>query len=140
MKLLTGVLISDKGKIVIDGKITGLIELGTGFNPELTGEVNIKNHGLLLGMSKDEIDDCFDEIIQFAEVGNFISRPLKVYSSGMIMRLAFAVAIHSEPKCFLIDEALSVGDAYFQQKCTRKILKIDSNETLLSKYTQKIFR
>ena len=123
MKLLTGVLISDKGKIVIDGKITGLIELGTGFNPELTGEVNIKNHALLLGMSKYEIDDCFDEIIKFAEVGNFISRPLKVYSSGMIMRLAFAVAIHSEPKCFLIDEALSVGDAYFQQKCTRKIME-----------------
>ena len=127
MKLLTGLLIADSGEILINGKITGLIELGTGFNPELTGETNIRNNGLLLGMSEKEIKSRVNDIIEFAEVGNFISKPLKVYSSGMIMRLAFAVAIHSEPKCFLIDEALSVGDAYFQQKCTRKIMSFKEN-------------
>ncbi len=127
MKLLTGLLISDSGKIFIDGKITGLIELGTGFNPELTGEVNIRNNALLLGMNDTEISNRFDAIAEFAEIGNYLNKPLKVYSSGMVMRLAFAVAIHSDPKCFLIDEALAVGDAYFQQKCTRKIMSFKEN-------------
>ena len=122
MKLLTGLLILDEGEIFIDGKITGLIELGTGFNPELSGEVNIRNNALLLGMTEVEIANRFEDIVLFAEIGSFINKPLKVYSSGMLMRLAFAVAIHSNPKCFLIDEALSVGDGYFQQKCTRKIM------------------
>ena len=122
MKLLTGLLILDEGEISIDGKITGLIELGTGFNPELSGEVNIRNNALLLGMTEVEIANRFEDIVLFAEIGSFINKPLKVYSSGMLMRLAFAVAIHSNPKCFLIDEALSVGDGYFQQKCTRKIM------------------
>ena len=127
MKLLTGLLILDEGEISIDGKITGLIELGTGFNPELSGEVNIRNNALLLGMTEVEIANRFEDIVQFAEIGSFINKPLKVYSSGMLMRLAFAVAIHSNPKCFLIDEALSVGDGYFQQKCTRKIMNFKKN-------------
>ena len=112
MKLLTGLLIPDEGEISINGNITGLIELGTGFNPELSGEVNIRNNALLLGLTEVEIANRFDDIIQFAEIGSFINKPLKVYSSGMLMRLAFAVAIHSNPKCFLIDEALSVGDIF----------------------------
>ncbi len=121
MKLLTGLIIPDEGLISVNGRITGLIELGTGFNQELTGRVNIINNALLLGMSLPEVELVFLDIISFAELGSYIDEPLKIYSSGMVMRLAFAIAIHSKPMCFVIDESLSVGDAYFQQKCTRKI-------------------
>ena len=121
MKLLTGLIIPDEGSISINGHITGLIELGTGFNQDLPGRVNVVNNALLLGMSLTEVESVFNDIISFAEIGSYIDEPLKIYSSGMVMRLAFAIAIHSKPMCFVIDEALSVGDAYFQQKCTRKI-------------------
>ena len=127
MKLLTGLLLSDTGTVSIEGKIIGLIELGTGFNPELSGLVNIRNNALLMGMNENELNGKFDEIVAFAEIGGYINEPLKIYSSGMVMRLAFAIAIHANPKCFLIDEALSVGDAYFQQKCTRSIMDFKEN-------------
>lgn len=121
LKLLTGVLMPDSGHINIDGRITGLLELGTGFNPELTGLQNITANGLMLGMSHEEIDSRRQEIIEFSELGNYIQEPLRTYSSGMTMRLAFSIAIHAEPRCFLVDEALSVGDGYFQQKCMKRI-------------------
>lgn len=121
LKILTGVLLFDSGKIEIDGKITGLLELGTGFNAEFSGAQNIYLNGTLLGMTKEEIQDKMDEIVGFTELGKFIQRPLKTYSSGMIMRLAFSIAIHADPKAFVVDEALSVGDAYFQQKCMNRI-------------------
>lgn len=121
LKLLTGILLADGGKIEIDGSITGLLELGTGFNVEFTGIQNIYLNGTLLGMNKDEIRQKLDRIIDFTELGEFIQRPLKTYSSGMVMRLAFSVAIHADPKAFVVDEALSVGDAYFQQKCMQRI-------------------
>lgn len=121
LKLLTGVLMPDSGQINIDGRITGLLELGTGFNPELTGLQNITANGLMLGMSHEELDNCRQEIIEFSELGNYIQEPLRTYSSGMTMRLAFSIAIHAEPRCFLVDEALSVGDGYFQQKCMKRI-------------------
>ena len=121
LKVLTGILLPDSGTIRVDGKITGLLELGTGFNSEFTGLQNIYLNGTLLGMSKGEINQKLDGIIEFAEIGDFISEPLKTYSSGMAMRLAFSVAIHADPKAFVVDEALSVGDAYFQQKCMKKI-------------------
>ncbi|HET7307846.1 MAG TPA: ABC transporter ATP-binding protein [Gammaproteobacteria bacterium] len=121
LKVLTGVLLPDNGRVSINGKITGLLELGTGFNGELTGLQNIRENGLLLNMSAQEIDAKRDAIIAFAELGDFIHEPIKTYSSGMVMRLAFSVAIHADPKCFVVDEALSVGDAYFQQKCVKKI-------------------
>lgn len=121
LKLLSGVLLPDEGTIEISGKVTGLLELGTGFNPELTGFQNITMNGTFLGMSHEEIEAKRDTIIEFAELGEFINEPLKTYSSGMVMRLGFAIAIHADPECFLVDEALSVGDAYFQQKCMRKI-------------------
>ena len=127
MKILTGLLIPDEGSVSIDGHITGLIELGTGFNQELSGRENIRNNALLLGMSSKQFESVLSEIISFAEIGSYINEPLKIYSSGMVMRLAFAIAIHSKPKCFIIDEALSVGDAYFQQKCTRKIMEFREN-------------
>ena len=121
LKLLTGVLMPDSGQIHIDGRITGLLELGTGFNPELTGLQNITANGLMLGMSHEEIDRRRQEIIEFSELGGYIQEPLRTYSSGMTMRLAFSIAIHAEPRCFLVDEALSVGDGYFQQKCMKRI-------------------
>ena len=121
LKILSGIVIPDAGTIQIDGKVTGLLELGTGFNAEMTGLENIYMNGTLIGMTKDEIDRKKQTIIDFSELGEFIHEPIKTYSSGMVMRLAFSIAIHADPKCFLVDEALAVGDTYFQQKCMRKI-------------------
>ncbi len=121
LKILSGIVIPDAGTIRIDGKVTGLLELGTGFNFEMTGLENIYMNGTLIGMSRDEIGERKQTIIDFSELGEFIDEPIKTYSSGMVMRLAFSIAIHAGPSCFLVDEALSVGDAYFQQKCMRKI-------------------
>jgi len=121
LKILSGVLLPDSGLVEVSGKVTGLLELGTGFNFELSGVENIFMNGTFLGMSHAEIEDKKDTIIKFAELGEFIDEPIKTYSSGMLMRLGFAIAIHADPECFLVDEALSVGDAYFQQKCMRKI-------------------
>ncbi len=118
---MQGVVIPDEGEVEVTGKVTGLLELGTGFNHELTGIENIYMNGTLLGMSRDEIDSKKDDIINFTELGDAINDPIKTYSSGMLMRLGFSIAIHADPACFLVDEALSVGDAYFQQKCMRAI-------------------
>jgi lipopolysaccharide transport system ATP-binding protein len=116
-----GVMLPDAGEIRIDGKITGLLELGTGFDPTLSGLGNIERNGVLLGMSHAEIAARRDAIIAFSELDRAIGEPLRTYSSGMTMRLAFSIAIHADPRCFLVDEALSVGDAHFQQKCMRRI-------------------
>jgi lipopolysaccharide transport system ATP-binding protein len=121
LKILTGVLKADSGSFDINGRVTGLLELGTGFDYELSGEANILTNGLLLGMSREEIEQRRDDIVQFSELGEFIREPLRTYSSGMVMRLAFSIAIHAEPACLVVDEALSVGDAHFQQKCMRRI-------------------
>ncbi len=121
LKILTGVVLPDAGQAHIDGRITGLLELGTGFNPEFSGLDNVYLNGTLLGISRKDIDKRLDSIVDFAELGPFVREPIKTYSSGMVMRLAFAVAIHADPQAFVVDEALSVGDAYFQQKCMRRI-------------------
>ncbi|MBC7357623.1 MAG: ABC transporter ATP-binding protein [Desulfacinum sp.] len=121
LKILAGVLLPDAGQIRIHGRITGLLELGTGFNFEMTGRENIYMNGLLLGMSREELDRRLEAILDFAELGPFAEEPIKTYSSGMVMRLAFSIAIHADPLCFVVDEALSVGDAYFQQKCLSRI-------------------
>ncbi len=123
LKILLGILIPDAGSVQINGRITGLLELGTGFNPEISGLENIRANGILLGMNDKEISQKLDKIVEFSEVGDFINEPLKFFSSGMIMRLAFSVAINANPNYFIIDEALAVGDAYFQQKCIREINK-----------------
>lgn len=132
LKLLTGVLVPDSGRIHIDGRVTGLLELGTGFNTELTGRQNITANALMLGMSHAEIDARREAIIEFSELGGFIDEPLRTYSSGMVMRLGFSIAIHADPRCFLVDEALSVGDGYFQQKCMKRIREFkDSGGSIL---------
>ena len=127
LKLLTGVLMPDSGHLQVDGKITGLLELGTGFNTEFSGTQNIYHNGTYLGLSRHQIGERLDQIVELAELKNCILDPVKTYSSGMIMRLAFSIAIHAEPQAFVIDEALSVGDAYFQQKCMRKIREFKDN-------------
>jgi lipopolysaccharide transport system ATP-binding protein len=121
LKLLTGILLPDSGTIHIQGKATGLLELGTGFNPDFTGLQNIYLNGTLIGMSAAQIRGDLEAIIAFSELNGFINQSLRTYSSGMVMRLAFSIAIHSRPKVFVIDEALSVGDAHFQQKCMSRI-------------------
>ncbi len=121
MKILNGVLLPDSGTVVTNGRVTGLLELGTGFDYNMSGVQNILTNGLLLGMTEQEIAERENDIIEFTELGDFINEPLRTYSSGMVMRLAFAIAIHADPETFLIDEALSVGDGRFQQKCMRRI-------------------
>ena len=127
LKILNGVLIPDSGTINVGGRVAGLLELGTGFNLELSGLSNVYTNGMLLGMGREEIDRKLDLILDFSELRTVITHPLKTYSSGMVMRLAFSIAMHSEPECFLIDEALSVGDAHFQQKCFRRIKQHKEN-------------
>lgn len=121
LKLITGVLLPDAGVIERQGRVTGLLELGTGFDHELSGMDNISVNARLLGMSAAEIEMRRATIVEFAELGDYIHEPMRTYSSGMLMRLGFAIAIHADPSCFVVDEALSVGDARFQQKCLRKI-------------------
>lgn len=121
LKILMGVLIPDAGEVRIDGRVTGLLELGTGFDPALSGLQNIERNAVMLGLSRREIAERRPRIIAFSELGGYIDEPLRTYSSGMVMRLAFSIAIHADPKCFIVDEALAVGDAHFQQKCMRRI-------------------
>jgi len=121
LKLILGVLEPDIGTIIAKGRLTGLLELGTGFDPDATGRQNIALNAGLMGLSSDEIEAITPEVIAFAELGPFIDSPLRAYSSGMAMRLGFSVAYHARPSAFVVDEALSVGDARFQQKCMDKI-------------------
>lgn len=120
LKIITGVLNSSKGNVIVNGRISALLELGAGFNQEYTGIQNIYLNGTMLGFTKEEIDEKLSSIIEFADIGEFINQPVKTYSSGMFVRLAFAVAINIEPEILIVDEALSVGDVFFQAKCYRK--------------------
>ena len=121
LKLLTRITEPTSGEVVINGRVASLLEVGTGFHPELTGRENVYMNGTILGMKKREIDYKFDEIVEFSEIEKFIDTPVKRYSSGMYVRLAFAVAAHLEPEILLVDEVLAVGDAAFQDKCLGKM-------------------
>lgn len=121
LKLIAGVTEPTEGEIKINGRIAPLIELGAGFHPELTGRENVFLNGVILGLKRDEIKKKFKEIVDFAGLWDFIDQPIKHYSSGMYLRLAFAVAVHTEPDILLVDEILAVGDEKFQKKCFRKM-------------------
>lgn len=120
LKIITGVLNPTQGQVVVDGRISALLELGAGFNGEYSGIENVYLNGTMIGFSKEEIDAKLQDILDFADIGDFVNQPVKTYSSGMFVRLAFAVAINIEPEILIVDEALSVGDVFFQAKCYRK--------------------
>ena len=120
LKIITGVLTPTKGKAKVSGRISALLELGAGFNAEYTGIENVYLNGTMMGLSKEEIEKKLPEILEFADIGEYVYSPVKTYSSGMFVRLAFAVAINIDPEILIVDEALSVGDVFFQAKCYRK--------------------
>jgi lipopolysaccharide transport system ATP-binding protein len=127
LQMICGTLNPSSGSIQTNGRIAALLELGSGFNPEFTGFENIYLNAKVLGLTEKETDSKLNSIIEFADIGDFINQPVKTYSSGMMVRLAFSVAIHVEPDILVVDEALSVGDAYFQAKCANKIKSIISD-------------
>ncbi len=147
LKLIAGVTKPTKGKININGNIAPLIELGAGFHPELTGKENVFLNGIILGLSKMDVSNRFNEIVDFAELWEFIDQPVKHFSSGMYLRLAFSVAIHANLDILLVDEILAVGDHEFQKKCLKKIeelkeegitiIVVSHSEELITKYTKK---
>lgn len=120
LKIITGLLTPTKGKVTIDGRISALLELGAGFNMEYTGIENVYLNGTMMGFTREEIDNKLKGILDFADIGDFVNQPVKTYSSGMFVRLAFAVAINIDPEILIVDEALSVGDVFFQAKCYHK--------------------
>lgn len=132
LKIITGVLTPTSGTVKINGKVSALLELGAGFNPEYTGIENIYLNGSMIGFTKEEMDEKLADIVKFADIGDFIHQPVKSYSSGMFARLAFAVSINVDPDILIVDEALSVGDVFFQAKCYKKLNDLkNSGKTIL---------
>ena len=131
LKILTGVLNKTSGEVKVDGKIAALLELGAGFNMDYTGIENIYMNGTMMGFSKKEMDEKLDKIIEFADIGDFIYQPVKQYSSGMFVRLAFALSIAVEPEILIVDEALSVGDVFFQTKCYKRMDELKEKGTTI---------
>lgn len=131
LQIICGILQPTSGNVEVDGRVSALLELGAGFNPEFTGRENVYINGAILGLKRGEIDDRFDDIARFADIGDFIDQPVKTYSSGMYVRLAFAVAVNVSSNILVVDEALSVGDARFQQKCMAKIREFCRTGTVI---------
>jgi len=127
LQLICGILTPTSGSVRVDGRVSALLELGAGFNPEFTGRENVFLNGSILGFSHADMEACYDDILSFAEIGEFIDQPVKTYSSGMYVRLAFAVAINVKPDILIVDEALSVGDTLFQAKCFAKFAEFQKN-------------
>lgn len=131
LKLISGVLQPDAGSVRTRGRVAGLIEVGAGFHHDLSGRDNVYLNGAILGMTEKQINEMFDSIVEFAEIGEFIDTEVKFYSSGMYLRLAFSIAVHTDPEIFLIDEILAVGDEPFQRKCIAKIKELaEAGKTL----------
>ncbi|MDJ0321499.1 ABC transporter ATP-binding protein [Pseudarthrobacter sp. PS3-L1] len=124
LKHISGVMLPDSGTVHTRGRVAGLIEVGAGFHPDLSGRDNVYLNGAILGMTEQQIEERFDAIVEFSEIGQFIDTEVKFYSSGMYLRLAFSVAVHTDPEVFLIDEILAVGDEPFQKKCIEKIQQL----------------
>ncbi|MCC9196001.1 ABC transporter ATP-binding protein [Arthrobacter sp. zg-Y820] len=132
LKQISGVMLPDSGTVGTRGRVAGLIEVGAGFHPDLSGRDNVFLNGAILGMSEAEIHEKFDSIVEFSEIGQFIDTEVKFYSSGMYLRLAFSVAVHTDPEVFLVDEILAVGDEPFQKKCIAKIRELaEEGKTLV---------
>ena len=126
LKTISGVLFPDAGRVLLRGRVAGLIEVGAGFHPDLSGRENVFLNGAILGMSREQLEERFDEIVAFSEIEEFIDTEVKYYSSGMFLRLAFSVAVHTDPDIFLVDEILSVGDEPFQKKCLERIRELQA--------------
>ena len=149
LKIITGVLHPTSGEVIVDGRISALLELGAGFNPEYSGVENVYLNGTMMGFSEKEIDAKLPAILEFADIGDYVYQPVKTYSSGMFVRLAFAVAINIEPEILIVDEALSVGDVFFQAKCYHKfeefkemgktIVFVSHDLNSISKYCDRVF-
>lgn len=131
LKIITGVLNPTTGSVEVDGNISALLELGAGFNMDYTGIENIYMNGTMMGFSREQMEAKLPEILEFADIGDFVYQPVKTYSSGMFVRLAFALAINVEPEILIVDEALSVGDVFFQAKCYRRMEEIRKNGTTI---------
>jgi lipopolysaccharide transport system ATP-binding protein len=131
LQLVAGIMQPTTGEVNIKGRVAALLELGSGFNPEFTGRDNVYLNASILGLSRREIDARYKDIEAFAEIGSFVDQPVKTYSSGMTVRLAFAVAIHVDPEILLVDEALAVGDIYFRQRCMRKVHELRARGTTI---------
>lgn len=131
LKLIAGIIHPTEGLIEINGRLSALLELGAGFHQDLTGRENIFLNGSILGMNKEEIEACYDDIVEFSELDKFIDMPVKHYSSGMYMRLGFSVAVHVDPKLLIVDEVLAVGDQTFQDKCIERIFELKRTGTTI---------
>ena len=132
LQMIAGTLTPTTGSVAVNGRIAALLELGSGFNPDFTGRENVYMNGAILGLSREEIDARFDAIAAFADIGDFIEQPVKIYSSGMLVRLAFSVSVNVEPEILIVDEALAVGDMGFQMKCLERLEQLtQSGITLL---------
>lgn len=130
--LVAGLAQPDEGTVRVSGRIAALLELGSGFHPDLTGAENVRVNAALIGLSRRRTSELFDEIVEFSGIGEFIEKPLRTYSSGMMMRLAFSVAINMDPEILLVDEVLAVGDAAFQEKCFERLRQFrQAGKTLL---------
>lgn len=149
LKIITGVLHPTSGEVTVNGRISALLELGAGFNPEYSGVENVYLNGTMMGFSEKEIDEKLPAILEFADIGDYVYQPVKTYSSGMFVRLAFAVAINIEPEILIVDEALSVGDVFFQSKCYHKfeefkemgktIVFVSHDLSSIAKYCDRVF-
>jgi lipopolysaccharide transport system ATP-binding protein len=132
LQMICGTLAPTSGKVQVNGRVAALLELGAGFNPEFTGRENVYMNGAIMGLSRVEVDERFDRVAAFADIKDFIDQPVKTYSSGMYVRLAFASAIHVDPDILIVDEALAVGDMFFQAKCmSRMRTMMESGVTVL---------
>jgi lipopolysaccharide transport system ATP-binding protein len=121
LQIICGTIAPSEGRVDVNGRITALLELGAGFNPEFTGRENVYMYGMILGISREELDRRYQDILAFADIGEFVNQPIKTYSSGMVVRLAFSIAVNVDPDILVVDEALSVGDIRFQNKCIRRM-------------------
>jgi ABC-type polysaccharide/polyol phosphate transport system ATPase subunit len=132
LSLVAGLTKPDRGTVTVNGRVAALLELGAGFHPDLTGHENVRLNASLLGLNRSRANRVYDEIVEFSGIGEYINEPLRTYSTGMMMRLAFSIAVNMEPEVLLIDEVLAVGDAAFQVKCLEKIRSLrKSGKTLL---------